>query len=199
METKRFPRTPPEAGGAWPVIGHLHLLAGSEPPHITLGRMADEYGPIFTIRMGVHKALVISSWETAKEFLTTNDKVFANRPKGIAAEILTYNYAMIAFSPYGGYWRQVRKIATLELLSNHRLEMLSHVRASEVTTAVKEIYELWAKNYNNIGVEVEMKKWFGDIMLNVMFRLVVGKRYLEATSSSTRGDRSVSKGVEGFL
>ncbi|GMN22052.1 hypothetical protein TIFTF001_040180 [Ficus carica] len=137
-------RTPPEAGGAWPVIGHLHLLAGSEPPHLTLGRMADEYGPIFTIRMGVHKALVISSWETAKEFLTTNDKVFAKRPKGIAAEILTYNYAMIAFSPYGGYWRQVRKVATLELLSNHRLEMLSHVRASEVKTAVKEKYELWA-------------------------------------------------------
>ena len=29
-----------------------------------------------------------------------------------------------------------------------------------------------------------MKKWFGDVTLNMVFRMVVGKRYLEATSTS---------------
>ncbi|XP_024027775.1 cytochrome P450 CYP82D47 [Morus notabilis] len=183
-------RTPPEAGGAWPIVGHLHLLAGSQAPHRTLGHMADKYGPIFSIKVGVHRALVVSSWEMAKEFLTTNDKVFANRSKGIASEILAYNYAMFGFSPYGSYWRQVRKIATLELLSNNRLEILSHVRESEVKTAIKGICELWVNNINNgnnNGVELEMKKWFGDITLNVTFRMIVGKRYLEATSLSELG------------
>ncbi|PON70144.1 Cytochrome P450, E-class, group I [Parasponia andersonii] len=146
--------------------------------------MADKYGPIFTIRMGVHKALIVSSWETAKECFTTNDKVFANRPKAVALEHMAYNYAMFGCNPYGPYWRQVRKIATLEVLSNHRLELLSHVRESEVKSAIKEIYELYRVKNDNHAVKVEMKKWFGDLNMNVIFRKVVGKRYLDATASS---------------
>ncbi|KAH7524026.1 hypothetical protein FEM48_Zijuj06G0074700 [Ziziphus jujuba var. spinosa] len=99
-------REPPEAVGGWPIIGHLPPLQGLQPPHITLGNMANMFGPIFTIRMGIYKTLVVSNWEMAKEYFTTNDKVFDNRPKLVAQDILGYNYAMIRFSPYGSYWRQ---------------------------------------------------------------------------------------------
>ncbi|KAK8664099.1 hypothetical protein V6N13_083902 [Hibiscus sabdariffa] len=70
--SKAFPRntgqkkTPLEAGGAWPIVGHLRLLGGRQPPHITLG------GAIFSIKLGVHRALVVSSSEIAKECLTAN-------------------------------------------------------------------------------------------------------------------------------
>ncbi|CAN1273714.1 Demethylepipodophyllotoxin synthase [Linum perenne] len=116
--------SPPQASGAWPIIGHLHLLGGPRPPHIVLGHMADKYGPIFTIRMGVHNTMVVSNWETAKECLTTHDRIFADRPATLAMDLLGYQRSMMGFSSYGSYWRQVRKIATLELLSSHRLEML---------------------------------------------------------------------------
>ncbi|KAL5844997.1 hypothetical protein ACOSQ3_011054 [Xanthoceras sorbifolium] len=174
-------RAAPEARGAWPVIGHLHLLRGLEPPHRVLGNMADKYGPIFTIKMGVHRALVVSNWEIAKECLTTNDKIFANRPKSVAAEVLGYNFEMFGFSPYGHYWRQVRKIATLELLSNHRLEKLKHVRESEMKTSIRELYELWSKNKSSTSnkVLVEMERWFGTVILNVILRLIVGQRCSE--------------------
>ncbi|RVW58388.1 Protopine 6-monooxygenase [Vitis vinifera] len=39
-----------------------------------LGDMADKYGPIFCIHLGLRKALVVSRWEVAKECYTTNDK-----------------------------------------------------------------------------------------------------------------------------
>ncbi|KAK0577776.1 hypothetical protein LWI29_038437 [Acer saccharum] len=171
-------RVAPQAGGARLVIGHLHLLGGPEPAHRVLGNMADKYGPIFTVKMGVHQALVVSDWEIAKECLTTNDKVFANRPKTIAMELLGYNYSMVGFSPYGPYWRQARKITTLELLSNHRLEKLKHVRQFEMRTSVKELYEVWSKNKSSGSnkVLVEMKRWFGDVTLNVILKLIVGKR-----------------------
>ncbi|KAL4649815.1 hypothetical protein ACB092_01G042100 [Castanea dentata] len=116
----------PEAGGASPLIGHLHQFGRSKPAHIALGNMAEKYGPIFTIWLGVHQTIIVSSWEIAKECFTTNDKAFANRPKGLALEILGYNYAGIGFSPYGPFWRQVRKMVTLEVLSYHRLETLKH-------------------------------------------------------------------------
>ena len=73
-------KRPPEPSGQWPLIGHLHLLGADKLLHRKLGDMADKYGPIFCIHLGLRKALVVSRWEVAKECYTTNDKVFATRP-----------------------------------------------------------------------------------------------------------------------
>ncbi|KAK8290713.1 hypothetical protein V6Z11_D06G015500 [Gossypium hirsutum] len=171
-------KTAPEAGGAWPIIGHLRLLGGSQPPHISLANLADKYGRIFSIKLGVHRALVVSDWEIAKECLTVNDKAFASRPKLASSEILGNNRAMLGFAPYGPYWRQIRKVATIELLSNHRLELLKHVRESEVKTSLQQLYQLWNKkrSANSDKVLVEMKGWFKEVTLNVIMRMIVGKR-----------------------
>ncbi|XP_040970723.1 cytochrome P450 CYP82D47 [Gossypium hirsutum] len=172
-------KTASEASGACPIIGHLRLLGGPQPPHISLANMADKYGRIFTIKLGVQRALVVSNWEVAKkECLTINDKAFATRPNLACAELMGYNKAMIGFAPYGLHWRQMRKIATIELLSNHRLNLLKHVRESEVKTSLQQLYQLWnkKKSSNSDKVLVEMKRWFRDVTLNVILRIVVGKR-----------------------
>ncbi|TYH11826.1 hypothetical protein ES288_A06G016700v1 [Gossypium darwinii] len=171
-------KTAPEAGGAWPIIGHLRLLEGPQPPHVSLANMADKYGRMFTIKLGVHRALVVSDWEIAKACLTTNDKAFASCPKLANSELMGYNGAMLGFAPYGPYWRQMRKIATIELLSNHRLELLKHVRESEVKTSLQQLYELWNKkrSANSDKVLMEMKGWFKEVTLNVIMRIIVGKR-----------------------
>ncbi|KAD5508606.1 hypothetical protein E3N88_16309 [Mikania micrantha] len=90
---------PPQAKNAWPLIGHLHLLGGSQSPHKVLGTMAEKYGPIFTIKLGVHQALVVNNAELAREYLTKNDKAFVGRPKALAFELMAYNYAVFGFSP----------------------------------------------------------------------------------------------------
>lgn len=168
----------PLARGAWPIIGHLHLLRGPKLPHLTLGDMAEKYGPIYAIRLGVHPALVVSSWEILKEIFTNHDVAVASRPKMTAAKHLAYDYAMFGFSPNGPYWCEMRKIVNLELLSNHRLELLKHVRVSEVETSLKELYKLWTEKRDSSNhALVEMKQWFGDLALNVIFRMVAGKRY----------------------
>ncbi|XP_052302867.1 cytochrome P450 CYP82D47-like [Populus trichocarpa] len=184
-------RAPPEAAGAWPLIGHLHLLGGSQPPHITLGNLADKYGPIFTVKLEVHRTLIVSNWEMAKECLRTNDKAFATRPKTLAMDILGYNYSMLGFSPYGTYWRLIRKIVTLEVLSNHRLEMFTHVREDEVRDAIGALYQQWIGNKSNSQklLLVEMKRWFSDITLNVILKIIVSKRYVDYVS---RGEEKPS-------
>uniref|UniRef100_A0A7N2KRZ5 Cytochrome P450 n=1 Tax=Quercus lobata TaxID=97700 RepID=A0A7N2KRZ5_QUELO len=82
-------------------------------------------------------------------------------------------------SPYGPFWRQVRKIATLEVLSNHRLETLKRIPDVEVNDSIKEIYKLLGKNKK---VLLEMERWFGYTVLNVICRMVVGKRFGGATT-----------------
>ncbi|XVE94801.1 hypothetical protein REPUB_Repub02eG0040800 [Reevesia pubescens] len=168
----------PQAKGAWPIIGHLPLLRGPKLPHVTLGAMAETYGPIYAIQLGVHPAVVVSSWEIAKEIFTNHDVAVASRPQMTATKHLTYNYAMFGFSPYAPYWRDMRKIVNLELLSSHRLELLKHVRVSEMEISLKELYKLWTdkKDSSNHAL-VQMNQWFGDLTLNVVFRMVAGKRY----------------------
>lgn len=164
--------TLPEARGAWPIVGHLPLFVGRKLAYKVLGALADKHGPIFTIRLGVIRALVVSNSEIAKECFTgSNDKVFLNRPKSIATEHFSYNYATFAASPYGPHWREMRKIAMLELLSNQRLAMLSNVRESEMKILVKEVYEKWVKEGSCL---MEMKRWFDDMTLKLTVRLIAG-------------------------
>nr|GEY59443.1 cytochrome P450 CYP82D47-like [Tanacetum cinerariifolium] len=164
----------PEAAGSWPLIGHLHLLAGSQVPHKVLGSLADKFGPIFTIKLGVHRVLVVSNSEVAKECLTTNDKVFASRPKAMATELMGYNYANFALS-HGPYWREIRKIVVLELVSQHRLRMLARVRVSEVKKFIIDMYRTCNTNKGSPGkVKIDMKKWFGDLTVNIVERILFG-------------------------
>jgi hypothetical protein len=123
---------------------------------------------------------MVSNWEMAKECLRTNDKAFATRPKTLAMDILGYNYSILGFSPYGTYWRQIRKILTLEVLSNHPLEMFKSVREDEVRDAVGVLYQQWIGNKSNSQkLLVEMKRRFSDITLNVILKIIVSKRYVD--------------------
>ncbi|KAG7943795.1 hypothetical protein I3843_15G062100 [Carya illinoinensis] len=194
-KTKRAP----EPAGAWPLIGHLHLLGGSQP-HITLGSLVEKYGPAFSIRIGVRSALVISSWELAKECFTTNDVALCSRPRTVAAKHLSYDYALFGLSPYGSYWREIRRLTSMEILSNRRLELLKDVRASETETSLKELYKLWTKrNDGSDHVLVEMKQWFGDFSLNMILRKVVGKRCSSTTVASDEHARRCQKVFREFF
>ncbi|KAL5987207.1 hypothetical protein ACLOJK_041204 [Asimina triloba] len=166
----------PEPAGAWPIIGHLHQLAGTEPLTRTIGTMADKYGPGFMLRLGMRRTFVVCGWEIAKDCFTTNDKVLATRPKSASGDNMSYNYAMFGFSPYGAYWREMRKIATLELLSNRRLDTLKHVRVGEIDECMKGLYRRWVENGRR-PVQVEMKQRLFELTFNVLIMMIVGKRF----------------------
>ncbi|XP_058083109.1 xanthotoxin 5-hydroxylase CYP82C4-like [Magnolia sinica] len=174
----------PEPAGAWPVIGHLHMLGGKQPIMRKLGAMADKYGPAFTLWIGAHRTLVISGPDLVKECFTTKDKILATRPTSAAAKYLGYDYAGFGLSPYGPYWREIRKIVTLELLSNRRIDMLKKIWVVEIDRCIKELHGQWEKNHMN-PIKVEMKEWFGDLTLNVVGMMVARKRYFGTAACLT--------------
>ncbi|KAH9767463.1 Xanthotoxin 5-hydroxylase CYP82C4 [Citrus sinensis] len=191
---KKQAQRAPRAGGAWPLVGHLHLLGGPEPAHRVLGDMADKYGPIFTMKLGVKQALVVSNWEIAKECFTTNDKAFASRPKTMAMELLGYNFSVISFAPYGNYWRQSRKIAIIELLSSHRLEKLKHVRESEVKASIQRLYKSCISSSSSRKVVlVDMIHWLEGTVLDVVLRIIAGKRHNSQSQEVNDWQRQITK------
>ncbi|XP_038693724.1 xanthotoxin 5-hydroxylase CYP82C4-like [Tripterygium wilfordii] len=176
ISTKRD--APPQVPGAWPLIGHLHLFRPSlkKAFHIILGDMANKYGPIFAINLGVKRFVVVSNSEIAKECFTTNDKILGGRSKTLSSKIMGYNHALMIARPCSDLWRNMRKIMTLELLSNQKLEILKPVGESILNTFVKDIYDR-NRVCDDKNVVVEMTRWFEDINMSVIFRMLAGKSY----------------------
>ncbi|KAM0065209.1 putative oxidoreductase [Helianthus debilis subsp. tardiflorus] len=121
-----------------PLVGHIHHLLGA-PPHEALRNIARKLGPIVRLQLGQVSAIIISSPTLAKEIMKNHDLSFANRAKVFTVDIVSYNYKDIAFTPYGDYWRQMRKICVLELLSARKVQSFRSMREQESWDLVDSI------------------------------------------------------------
>lgn len=135
--TKSKKQRPP---GPWrlPFIGSIHHLLTSQP-QATLRDLAQKHGPVMYLRLGQVDTVVVSSPGVAQVVLRDKDINFASRPYLLATEIIGYGGHDFAFAPYGAYWRALRKLCTLELLSARKVRQLAPIRDSETMSLVKEI------------------------------------------------------------
>ncbi|KAK9062092.1 hypothetical protein SSX86_019277 [Deinandra increscens subsp. villosa] len=123
-----------------PVIGNLHQLAGSLP-HRAFRDLAHTHGPIMHVQLAQISTIIISSPALAKQALKTHDLALATRPTSLASRILFYNNTNIAFTPYGDYWRQLRKICSLQLLSAKKVRSFGPILRNEFEGFVKLLSE----------------------------------------------------------
>ncbi|VFQ84626.1 unnamed protein product [Cuscuta campestris] len=121
--------------GPWrlPIFGSIHHLVGRTYPLRRLRELAKTYGPLMHVQLGEVSAIIASSPDMARAVLKTHDLAFASRPKLMIAEILFYKSSDILFSPYGEYWRQMRKFVVLELLSNKSVQGFGSIRRDELS------------------------------------------------------------------
>jgi len=88
-------------------------------------------------------------------------------------------------APYSPYFREIKKITTSEILSNHQVEKLQHFRFMVVRTSIKELYNVWCRKENNESsnyLMVEVRQWFTQLTTNMVLPLLVGQRYFSATN-----------------
>ncbi|MED6116859.1 hypothetical protein PIB30_104222 [Stylosanthes scabra] len=117
--------------------GHLHKLGLY--PHRTLHSLAKTYGPLMLLHFGKVPVLVVSSAEGARDIMKTHDRVFASRPQSKLYDILLYSPKDISTAPYGEYWRQVRSISILHLLSAKKVQSFRAVRWEETAIMIEKI------------------------------------------------------------
>ncbi|CAI9087632.1 OLC1v1021751C1 [Oldenlandia corymbosa var. corymbosa] len=130
--------------GPWkfPIIGSVHHLAlAGSLPHRALRDLSKKYGQIMHLQLGEVSAVVVSGPRMAKEVLKTHDIALASRPKLASAEIITYNYRDVGFAPYGDYWRQMRKICVMELLSVKNVRGFASIREDETWKTITSIQD----------------------------------------------------------
>ncbi|XP_076905050.1 3-beta-hydroxylase-like [Bidens hawaiensis] len=161
---KNLPPCPPKL----PLIGNLHQLGSS--PHCALHAMAQTYGPLMLIRLGTVPILVASSVDAAREIMKTHDKIFASRPYLDIPSRIFYASKDIAFAPYGEYWRQVKSISVIHLLSNKRVQSYRHVREEEMALMMEKIGRA-------NGSAINLSELLISLTNNVICRVALGRRY----------------------
>ncbi|KAG5618033.1 hypothetical protein H5410_017857 [Solanum commersonii] len=120
-----------------PIIGNLHQLGSL--PHRSLHKLSKKYGPLMLLHFGSKPVIVASSVDAARNIMKTHDLVWSNRPKSSIADRLFYGSKDVAFSPYGEYWRQIRSVTVLHLLSNKRVQSYRRVREEEILNMIDKI------------------------------------------------------------
>ncbi|KAJ8765625.1 hypothetical protein K2173_014747 [Erythroxylum novogranatense] len=164
---KNLPPSPPRL----PIIGHLHLQ--KLPMYVTYNKLAEKYGPIYTLEYGSRRVVVVSSASTIEEcFTTKNDPILANRSFLLVGKYLGYNYTAIDHAPYGDHWRNMRRLAASEMLSISRMNSLVSIRNDEVKQMITKLSHESMQNF----AKVELKTPFRDLAFNIMTRMTTGKR-----------------------
>ncbi|XP_038891462.1 cytochrome P450 71B2-like [Benincasa hispida] len=163
-----FPPTPPKL----PIIGNLHQLG--KLPHKSLWRLSQLYGPIISLNLGSIRTTVISSPTAAHGLLKTHDLQTCSRPQTESARKFTHNFLDIAFSPYGEYWREMRKICVLELFSLKRLKSYEPIIDQEVSSLIESTSEL-----ASCGDVVDVSDKSMALTAAIIFRIAFGKKVSE--------------------
>jgi cytochrome P450 len=164
-------KLPPGPRG-FPIFGNLHMLG--ELPHRDLHRLAQKHGPIMYLRLGMVPGIVVSSPQAAELFLKAHDLVFASRPPLEASKYISYEQKNLSMSPYGSYWRNIRKMCTLELLSNHKINSFKSMRNEELGLLIEFIREA-ARDC----AAVDLSAKASSLSTDMSCRMVFGKKYMD--------------------
>jgi cytochrome P450 len=146
---KSYSRLPPGPPG-WPVVGNLFQLG--KKPHETLSHLANKYGPLMCLSLGMRITVVVSSPAMAKEVLKTHDHVFAGRIINQFSRALSHHKSSFVLCQYGSRWRMLRRISNTELFSVKRLEALQYLRRDQVHRMIHQIFEDTVKGSDCVDI-----------------------------------------------
>ncbi|CDY23535.1 BnaC06g25040D [Brassica napus] len=161
-----------------PFVGHLHLM--KPPVHRLLQRFSEKYGPIFSLRYGSSRVVVITSLSLVQESFTgTNDVILSSRPLQLTAKYVGYNHTTVGTAPYGDHWRNLRRIFSLEILSSNRLTSFLYIRKDEIRRMLTRLSrDAHSDDDGSRFTHVELEPLLSDLTFNNIVRLMVaGKRY----------------------
>ncbi|CAI9754382.1 unnamed protein product [Fraxinus pennsylvanica] len=171
---KKLPPSP----SRFPIIGNLHQLGLQ--PHRSLQLLSKRHGPLFSLNLGSVPVLVVSSADAARMIMKDHDLIFSNRPKSSMADKLFYGSKDIGFAPYGEYWRQVRSICVLQLLSNKRVQSFRPVREEETTLMVEKIRQSRASSSS-----INLTDLLVSLTNDIVCRVALGRKYCVGEEGKT--------------
>ncbi|KAF6169639.1 hypothetical protein GIB67_004031 [Kingdonia uniflora] len=163
-----------------PFIGNLHQLG--ELPHRSLQHLSSIYGPLMFLQLGSIPTLIISSADIARELFKNFDRVFSGRPHLYGLTKLSYGCSNITSAPYGEFWKEVKKITVLELLSAKKVQSFRAVREEELALVMSFI------TTSSESGPIDLSEMLPCLVNNIVCRVTFSKKYSEVGGGKSRID-----------
>ncbi|CAN6923238.1 unnamed protein product [Brassica oleracea] len=163
-------RNRPPSPRRLPLIGNLHQL--SLHPHRSLSNLSLRYGPLMLLHFGRVPIIVVSSADIAHDVMKTHDLKFANRPKTKAVDIIMNGGRDVAFSSYGKYWRQMKSVCSIHLLSKKLVRSFENIREAEIVAMMEKL-----EKASSSSLPVNLSESLLSLTNNVICRIAMGRKY----------------------
>jgi hypothetical protein len=114
---------------------------------------------------------------------------FANRPRFPSLQLISFDGAVLSTSSYGPYWRNLRRVAALHLLSAHRVGLMSATIAAEVRAMVRRMNHAAASSSDG-ATRVQLKRRLFEVSLSVLVETIAQTKTSSRTEASAETDMS---------
>ncbi|KAM3930490.1 cytochrome P450 2K1-like [Leptodactylus fuscus] len=145
---KNAPYKLPPGPRPLPIIGNLHML-DLKRPYQTLHQLSQKYGPVYSIKLGEEKAVVLCGYEAVKDALVNHAEEFSGRPKvPLFHEIIKGHGVIFA---YDDNWKVMRRF-TLSTLRDFGMgkETIENKISEESNFLVQKFRSFRGEPFNNI-------------------------------------------------
>ncbi|XP_019614214.1 PREDICTED: cytochrome P450 2C31-like [Branchiostoma belcheri] len=168
---KRGRNLPPYPAGRVPVLGHL--LALGRAPHLKLTAWGQQYGDVFTVRMGMEDVVVLNGYTAVKDALVDRSELFASRPPNCLFDAVTGFGKDLASVPWGTAIKQRRRFT---------ISALKVLGMKVGTGSIEEKIREEASCLRNRVAEYDRKPFdvaydLNVAVANVVCSMVIGRRY----------------------
>ncbi|XP_031117154.1 geraniol 8-hydroxylase-like [Ipomoea triloba] len=152
----------------WPVIGNLHLL-GTQP-HKSLSQLAQKYGPIMNLKLGLINTVIISSSAMAREALQKQDLAFSTRLVIDVVRAQNHSQFSVVWLPVASKWRTLRKIMNSNIFSGYKLDAGQQLRARKIQELIT-----YCQNYSQAGEAVDIGRAAFRTTMNLLSNTIFSK------------------------
>lgn len=160
-------RLPPGPPG-WPVFGNMFELGSM--PHKTIGELREKYGPVVWLRIGSINTMVVLSGNAAAELFKKHDANFAERSITEVMKAHNFHKAAVSLSPYGSYWRLMKRIMTVEMLVHKRINQTEPIRRRCIADMVE-----WVRNEARESGRVHVSRFVFLASFNMLGNLMLSQ------------------------
>ncbi|GKU97641.1 hypothetical protein SLEP1_g10761 [Rubroshorea leprosula] len=156
-------------------------------------------GPVISLPFGPLLALLVSSASAIRECFTRNDVVSSDCRESLFSKYIVYNHTTIVTSSHNDHCGNLRRIASVEILSTSSLNKFLEIRKDDVKRMVagKRYYDKNAADY-------EEARRFKELIAETAQIGAVGKPanvlpILKWIGNYEKRVRNIAKRMDGFL
>ncbi|GKD79993.1 cytochrome P450 [Tanacetum coccineum] len=142
-------------------------------PHASTAMMAQEYGPLISLRLGSRLLVVASSPEAAMEVLKTQDRNLSGRNTPYALQQISFkDYFLVWAYDCSQHWKSLRTLSKAQMFSAKALDAQSKLRNEKMAQMLDFLN-------SNQGKVVKIEEVVFTTLFNTMSNILFSKDFLD--------------------